>query len=568
MITYLQIENVAVIEKAELEFHPGMNVLTGETGAGKSIVIDALHCVTGGRTGRDLVRTNAPYAAVTAVFQQSFDDNWYEANGIERDDSGELLLYRKITPDGKNSCRVNGRTVSITQLKAIGTDLVDIHGQNDGRKLLDENNHRYYLDSFAHTENLLADYKACFQSLRDLQKQWKALDMDEGEKARRADMLRYQIEEILRANPQPGEYEELTQRRDLMKNSAKLSDSLSSACRALMGSERSDGAITLLEEAEREVDYCGRFSDSFQAHAGKLRDAAFLLEDVAEELRGLKDQLDFSPEEMDRMDERIGQLKRLFKKYGATEAEVLESLEASQRELEELDWSDEAKAKLEKKIATAKKEAEKKAKLLSAARQKGAEQLEARILSELKQLNMKSVVFTVAIETVELGSDGSDEISFLMSANPGEKPGRINRIASGGELSRIMLAMKNVLAENEPTGTMVFDEIDTGVSGVAAQRVGEKLWQLGTCRQVLCVTHLPQIAVMADTQYLVEKKQGESSTQTNVLELDYEGRKKELARLAGGEHITELTLESSADQLAAAEGFKALTKADSKVMIH
>ncbi len=556
MLNLLHIENIAVIEKAEIEFDEGLSVLTGETGAGKSIVIDALTAVTGGRVSKDIVRTGAKAASVTGVFTQKMPDTWYEENGIEREDDDQLFVMRKISADGKNTCRINGTPVSVTQLKELGAELIDIHGQNDGRKLLDESFHLKYLDGYCEDDAELSDYCRKFAALKELRRELEALDMDEGEKERRADMLKFQIDEIERANIVVGEMEEKEARRELLKNASRLTESVDSVFAALWGSDRSDGAVTLAEEAESELTAASRYSDKLGELGNKLAEAKYALMDVAEEIRDFRDELDFSPGELDEIEDRISLLKRLMRKYGFGEEKILETLEKAKEELVDIEYSDEKKLKLEKKLKTALAEAEKCAKVLSEKRKTGAKTLEKRIQDELSHLNMAGVKFKVSFEETELSSSGIDEVRFLMSANAGEEPGRIAKIASGGELSRIMLAMKNVLAENDDVGTMVFDEIDTGVSGIAAQRVGEKLWELGTHRQVLCVTHLPQIAAMADNHFVVEKDSSGERTYTEVMSLDTEGRKRELSRLTGGDNITAVTLDSAAEQLNAAQRYK------------
>ena len=556
MLNLLHIENIAVIEKAELEFTDGLSVLTGETGAGKSIVIDALTAVTGGRVSKDIVRTGAKAASVTSIFTRKMPEEWYEENGIEPEDDDRIFVMRRISADGKNTCRINGTPVSVTQLKELGAELVDIHGQNDGRKLLDESFHLKHLDGYCENTEILDNYREKYGVLKDLREELDALDMDEGEKERLADMLKFRIDEIERANVTPGETEEKEARRELLKNASRLTESVDSVFAALWGSDRSDGAVTLAEEAERELNSSSRYSDRLGELGAKLADVKYALMDVAEEIRDFRDELDFSPGELDEIEERLSQLKRLMRKYGGCEEEVLETLERARAELEDIEYSDEKKLKLEKKLKTALADAEKCAKELSEKRKAGARILEKRIQDELAHLNMAGVKFKVSFGETELSASGCDEVRFLMSANSGEEPGRIAKIASGGELSRIMLAMKNVLAENDDVGTMVFDEIDTGVSGIAAQRVGEKLWELGVKRQVLCVTHLPQIAAMADNHFAVVKDSSGERTYTNVEFLDTEGRKAELSRLTGGDNITAVTLNSAAEQLAAAQRYK------------
>lgn len=560
MIQLLHIENIAVIEKTDITFGPGLNVLTGETGAGKSIVIDALSAVTGGRASRELVRTGADSAMVTAVFSDIDVSGWCEENGIEQDEDGKLFLMRRITPDGKNTCRVNGCPVSVAQLRELGGMLIDIHGQNDGRKLLDESAHRAYLDSFGGLLDDAAICSAAYKSLRDKQSEIERLSMDESEKERRIDILRFQLNELDKAEIRPGELDEKTARRDLLKNASKLTDALDGALTALHGGDRSYGAVALIGEAETRAAGAARYADSLGNIAAKLKDLLYAADDVTEELRDMRASLDFSPNELDSLEARLDTLRRLMKKYGGSEAELVAYREKCRQELDEVEYASGKLQKFEIELESLKTDAQKKAESLSKKRQAAAKALEERIKEALSGLSMAGVRFEVEFEKTKgefgLSSAGCDEIRFLMSANAGEAPGRISHIASGGELSRIMLALKNVLTENDDIATMVFDEVDAGVSGVAAQRVGEKLADLSRNRQVLCVTHLMQIAMMADVHFQIEKKTQNGRTFTNVTELDGEGRKRELARLIGGDNITDTTLLSAAEQLEASQAYK------------
>ena len=558
MLKLLHIENIAVVEKADIEFDNGLNVLTGETGAGKSIVIDALSAVTGARTSRDLIRTDTDFAFVTAVFSD-VDNSWLTDNGLEPDESGDIFISRKITADGKSVCRINGTPVSATQLRDFGSTLLDIHGQNDGRKLLDENAHLNSLDAFAGHFDVLTAYKAVYKKLKDKKAEINKLSMDEAEKERRIDTLKHQIEEIERAKLSPGEHAELTSRRELLLNASKLTESVSSAFESLYGGESSDGAIALIANAQAELERAARYSDDLQAISERLNDLNYSAQDISDELRDFRERLDFAPGELDELEARLDVLKRIERKYG-NEEDALAHLERSREELSSIEDSANNLIKLEKELDACVADAVAIAEKLSKMRSKAASVLQKQVMTELSQLNMPGVAFLVEFEDVSdeygLCSTGKDEARFLMSANPGEAPGRINRVASGGELARIMLALKNVLTSDAETGSMVFDEIDTGVSGIAAQRVGEKLSKLALNKQVLCVTHLPQIAVMADAHFEISKSVSAGRTFTLVKKLDFEGRKNELARLTGGEIITETALKSAEEQLKAAENFK------------
>ncbi|MEA4895984.1 MAG: DNA repair protein RecN [Oscillospiraceae bacterium] len=556
MLSDLHIENIAVIERADISFSKGLNVLTGETGAGKSIIIDALLAVMGARTSRELVRAGADKALAAAVFTGGKANGWLTENGIEPED--EIILQRRISEDGKSSCRVCGSPVSAAQLRELSNLLLDIHGQNDGRQLLDEERHREYLDGYGGYAELLESYKKAYNLYMGTKKEIKSLSMDEAEKERLSDRLRAAVEELESAGLRVGEEGELTARRDLLHNAEKLTETINAAYGALYG--ENDNAVSLAEEARAEVSRAARYCADLNKCEKTLSDASFMLRDAAETLRDFLAGLDFSPEEYDKIEARLALLRRLEKKYGGGEKELIDKLEKSKAQLDDIEYSDDRLIKLASLLEKQRADAFSVAKKLTEARRKAADGLEKRIVSELKALSMPSVSFMVDItpnESAEgFDSTGCDEIRFLMSANKGEKPGPISKIASGGELSRIMLAMKNVFSEKDGIETLVFDEIDTGVSGVAASRVGEKLAELSRRRQVLCVTHLPQIAAMADTHYLIEKEERGGRTYTSVTELDHEGRKHELARLHGGDNITENTLISAEEQLEAAEKFK------------
>lgn len=556
MLQDLHIENIAVIERADISFTPGLNVLTGETGAGKSIIIDALQSVLGARTSRDLVRTGADKAVVTAVFATDRVDEWLKENDIDPED--ELILQRRVTGDGKSSSRVNGIPMTATQLRELASGLLDIHGQNDGRQLADETRHRKYLDSYGDYGEALEAYRDAYTQYRATKKNIDRLTIDEAEKERLTDNLRLMVSELEDAGLREGEEEELSSRRELLRNSEKLTQALDSAYELLYGGD--DNAVSLAENAAADAERAARYSAGLAGVQKTITDAAFMLRDSAETLRDFRRSLDFSPEEYDRLEGRLALLKRLERKYGASGAELIEKLQNARNRLDEMEFSDEALSKLTEKLKVQRDAVVAAGEKLSAARREAAGRLERQIVAELSALSMPAVSFVVDITPIEnidsFDSTGADEIRFLMSANRGEKPGPISKIASGGELSRIMLAMKNVFSQRDEVETLVFDEVDAGVSGVAAQRVGEKLAELSRHKQVLCVTHLPQIAAMADTHFLIEKSERGERTYTEVSELDREGRMRELARLHGGDNISETTLKSAEEQLCAAEKFK------------
>ena len=557
MLQDLHIENIAVIEKADVSFTPGLNILTGETGAGKSIVIDALYAVMGARTSRELVRTGADKAVAAATFESPRADKWLTDNEIDCD--GELILQRRVTGEGKSSCRVCGEPVTAAQLRELTALLLDIHGQNDGRQLMDEARHREYLDAFGTDDAALAAYAAAYAKYAAIRREQKRLSMDEAEKERLSQDLRATIAELEAANLSEGEEEKLSARRELLRNSEKLTESLRAAYDALYDGE--PNAVSLAESAAAEAERAARYSEALADVPKTVKDAAFSLRDAAETLHDFLDSLDFSPEEYDRLESRLSTLRRLEKRYGCTtDAQLIEKHAKASERLGELEYAGDRLEKLDRELAAQIKATQAAAEKLTAQRRKAADELQSRIEAELKALSMPSVQFIVDITPIDnpngFDQTGADEIRFLMSANRGEKPGPISKIASGGELARIMLAMKNVFSEKDGIETLVFDEIDTGVSGVAAQRVGEKLAELSRTKQVLCVTHLPQIAAMADTHFLIEKAERDGRTYTSVKKLDREGRARELARLHGGDHITDNTLLSAREQLDAAEDFK------------
>lgn len=556
MLNELHIENIAVIERADISFTSGLNMLTGETGAGKSIVIDSIGAVLGGRVSRELVRHGADKGLVSAVFDLDGTEQWLRDNDIEAED--ELILQRRISADGKSSCRVCGAPVTAAQMKELGSLLIDIHGQNDGRQLMDERRHMEYLDRFGNYEGSIALYKDQFLKYRSIEKEISKLNMDEIEKARLSDSLRYQMNELEKAELKVGERDELSSRRDLLRNSEKLTEAIDEAYSALYGGD--DNAVSLAQNAEYYAQRAAAIAPELERAQESISEAVFALSDAAEILRDFKDSLDFSPEEYDRLETRLSLLNKLDRKYSKDEAELLEYLKQCREKLDDIEYADERLAKLEKALEIQKKQCLEAAEKLSICRRKSANELEARIVSELRDLNMPSVRFAVEFAPVEGKLDfdinGKDQIRFVMSANAGEEMGRISKIASGGELSRIMLAMKNVFAENDPVSTMIFDEIDTGVSGIAAQRVGEKLYCVSRGKQVMCVTHLPQIAAMADSHFVITKEERSGRTYTEVKALDTDGRKRELARLHGGDNITTTTLASAQEQLLAAEKYK------------
>ena len=555
MLHLLHIENIAVIEEADITFDGGFNALTGETGAGKSIVIDAMGAVLGQRTSRDLIRTGAHRAFVSALFTDVPPLAALAEQGLEAPD-GELLLQREICADGRNVCRVGGKPVTVAQLRRVGCQLINIHGQQDGQQLLDEEQHQAYLDGYGRLEPALEAYRACYQAMEEIRRKMSRLEMDESEKARRVDSLQFQIDELERARLEPGEEEELDRRRSILRSGEKLTSAVEGALWSLSGGDEGGGAVSALREASAAMAGVRGLGEDFAQLYSRLEALQSEAYDVAETLRDLSDGFDFSPQELDRLESRADQLYRLKKKYGATVEDMLAYLDRCREELDRITFAADTLARLEKDLAKERKRTLEAAGALSQARKAAAAELEQRIQEELRQLDMPRVRFSIQFTDKEPDDTGTDQIRFLMSANVGEELRPISRVASGGELARIMLALKNVLAENEDIGTLVFDEVDTGVSGRAAQKVAEKLAQVSRHKQVLCVTHLPQLAAMADTHFSVEKGERDGRTYTRVVLLDREARKAELARITGGANVTQALLQSAGELLDAAERYR------------
>lgn len=547
MLSLLHIENIAVIECADISFDRGFNVLTGETGAGKSIVIDAISAILGERAYRDMIRTGTERASVRAVFTEVPEFPWFSENGVEYDP--ETVISREIHLDGKNICRVNGTLVNVSCLHKLGIQLINIHGQHDSAALFDEENHLAFLDAFADNGKLRASYGERYEAVAKLRREISALTMDEGEKLRRMENLKYQIAEIEKAELEPGEDDRLEERRKVLQNAEKLSNGMETAVECLYGGEDSDGASGLLAQAEYALARLSRFSDSFAALHDRVSDLMYQVQDAAEEVRDARDSLSYSADELEQIESRLDVIHKLRRKYGTTCEDILEYLDKAKKELDEIEFADDKLERLKKNLKKAEKEAWDAALALRENRQQAADTMSKRILSELAQLDMPRVQFACRFTETELTANGADAVAFYMSANAGEALKPLSRVASGGELARIMLAMKNVLAEKDQVATLIFDEVDTGVSGRAAQKVAEKLRSVAVHKQVLCVTHLPQLAALANTHLLIAKSERDGRTYTSVTPLDLEGRKRELARIIGGANITETTLKSAEEML-------------------
>ena len=549
MLRLLHIENIAVIEQADILFEDGFNVMTGETGAGKSIVIDAISAILGERAYRDMIRTGMNKASVRAVFDRVPKLDWFSENDIPYED--EITVQREIFLDGKNLCKVNGLPVSVSVLKKLGFQLINIHGQHDSAALFDENYHLSFLDDYACNEQLLEEYGEKYRAMQSLKHEIEHLSMDEGEKLRRMETLKYQIDEISRAELTIGEDEALESKRKLAQNAEKLADGLQDAALGLDGDDDTEGAAAMLAQAERALSKIARYDESLSQIHDLVADLMYQAQDAAEQVKDKIYSLSYSADELERIEERLDTIHRLRRKYGATCEDILAYLERAKKELDEIEFADERMAQLQRKLQKAEQEACAMAQRLREARKQASVTLTERVLKELSDLDMKKVQFACQFTETELSQNGADAVAFYMSANLGEALKPLNKVASGGELARIMLAMKNVLAERDHVPTLIFDEVDTGVSGRAAQHVAEKLRAVSKNKQVLCVTHLPQLAALADTHFLIEKSEHDGRTFTAVTPLDFEGRKRELARIIGGSSITETTLQSAAEMLAA-----------------
>lgn len=557
MLKLLHIENIAIIEKCDIEFGEGFNVLTGETGAGKSIIIDSISAVLGERSSRTLVRTGANRAFVSALFDAT--DNakgWLMSQGFEPED--ELLLQREITPDGKTTCRVNGKPISVGLLKSLGDTLLNIHGQHDSQTLMYPEHHSEYIDRFADREKyteLYSAYESEYNRYLDLGRELKMLQMSEQEFVKRVDMLKYQIEELEGADLKAGELEEIRERRDILRNSAKITEALSLVANLFSGDSERAGIISDLGGAERAL-YNLKLNDTNEL-SSRLGEVLANAEDIYGEVNSLLSKLDASPEEIERVEERYDFLKRLTVKYGGGEEDLISMLLEFKEELATLEHSDERRIHVEAELDECENECWDLAQKLFNLRRRTAREFEERVMSELRDLDMEKVTFSAAITPCEsLSIRGADQIEFLISTNLGEPLKPLAKIASGGEMARIMLALKNVLAENDKVETLIFDEVDAGVSGRAAQRVAEKLAELSIKKQILCVTHLPQMSAMADTHFKIEKEESGGRTVTKVTILDSSGRVLELARLLGGQTITEKTKENASELIEAAKNIK------------
>ena len=554
MLSVLKIENIAIIESAEIEFSRGFNVLSGETGAGKSIILDSINAVLGFRTSRELIRTGAGEARVTALFSSVSEnvEKKLEELSLPLTPDKTLLVSRVISPD-KNVCKVNNALTNVSALREIGAELISIHGQQDNRELLNNETHISYIDSIGDLTTVVGDYNDLYNELLSLKTQIKKLSGNKEEKARRIDILSYQIDELEKAEINPGEWEALKNRRTELQNFEKIQESLSATYDALSGGDSYKGAVEMVSGAFRELSSIGRFSNEIQAISEKLGDLYYELSDVADTVRDSISGDGYNPLELEEIENRLDLLYKLSKKYGETEDEMLLFLENAKKELSEISLSDEVLDELKIKYSKKLVETENLAKTLSDKRKEEAKIFCEKVCDELRFLDMPSVQFLVDFNEVDLCENGIDSVEFLISANVGEIPKPIAKIASGGELSRIMLALKTVLSHKDKIPTMIFDEIDAGVSGRAALKVASKLKSVSAGKQVLCVTHLAQLMSYADSHYLIEKAVRDGKTYTGVTLLDLDGRTKEIARITSGGEITQTQLDNALEMINSAK---------------
>ena len=549
MLSSLQIENVAVIQKAEVHFEPGLNVLTGETGAGKSILIDSINAILGSRTSKDLVRTGAAKAVIRAAFEQvppAVLDK-LEQSGYERSEA--LLLSREITAEGKSSCRINGMPATAAVLRELCGGLININGQHDSVGLLNPAHHLGILDDYAQNRTVFQEYYALYRELVRVKRELDALITDEAEKQRKIDLLQYQVQEIEDAGLTAGEEQTLENRRKVLSNASAIRDRLAQSYALLSGSDDAAGAVDLLGESSNAVDAAAQLDPALTAAAGQLLDLYYNAKDVAADLIGRLDTYDTNDAELDEVEQRLDLLYRLKRKYGSTVEDVIAFGQKAREELDNIQHSQQRHDALQAEKLRLYTKAREKAEVLTQTRLKAFEELNTRISGTLDFLNMPGVRMTLRHTRGPLASHGQDSVEFYISTNPGEAPKPLAKIASGGELSRITLAIKNAMADKDAVPTVIYDEIDSGVSGKAAGRIGEVLRQSAQGHQILCITHTAQIAALADCHLLIQKNVSNERTYTEIHPLDENGRVEALARLISGDHVTELSRANAREML-------------------
>lgn len=551
MLKTLVIENIAVIKKAQIEFTSGLNVLTGETGAGKSIVVDSINAILGERTSRELVRAGSDNAFVNAYFEDINDDVKLKLNeyDIPIEEDGTLLLSRKISAGGKSVCRVNGLPVTVGILKDIGTHLVNIHGQHDSQALLNPDFHYKFVDAYADCDELLAEYKDSFKSFLNIRRQLKSLTSDADERDKQSEILDYQIKELRDADIKVGEWEELKHRKSVILNSQAILNALNTLLGAVNGDDENQGIQSVLSSSDKEITALLDADSQLKPIKEKLDSAEDLLESIKDLISDKMESLDFQPDELDKIEERLDILYTFSNKYGETEQDMLYYLADAERKRALFDNSEQDLERLNAEYDSSLEKTQSLALKLSEVRRKAAEKLGEEICSQLEFLDMPVVKFVTQFSKGNLSSVGVDKIEFLIRTNPGEEPKPLAKIASGGELSRIMLAIKSIIAKSDSIATLIFDEIDTGVSGKASRKIGLKLKEVGENAQVICVTHSAQIASAADSHFLIKKEYTDNAAFTQIMPLDFEGRKYELARIMGGLNVTESLLKSAEEML-------------------
>lgn len=551
MLNSLYIENIAVIEKTIIDFKNGFNVLTGETGAGKSIIIDSINALLGGRISKDMIRSGADYAFVSGSFTVIDKEvyNLLEQYGYECENDNELILQRKLTNSGKSTCRINGRPATLSMLREITAHLVNIHGQHESYNLMSPEKHIFYIDSIGNLEDVKKEYRENLAILREYKKKLTMAQSDDSQRERQMDLLKYQINEIEEVNPKENEYEILTEEHNKAVNAQDIINNLSSIEILLTGSEEQEGCLSVLQSCTESLNELTEYLPQVEKLSERITTAFYDLQDCSIEISQLSNSIDTDTYRLAELEERLDSLYKLSKKYGNTTEEILDFCSNAKKELSNLeDYEfniEKLQAQYDKYFQITKTLALK----LSKRRREISQEFMAKVKEEMTYLDMPNVNLKVSIERCPLNENGCDKLEFLISANPGENPKPVSKIASGGELSRMMLAITNVIASNNIVETMIFDEVDTGISGSASQKVGYKLKSLSESRQVICITHQAQIAALADTHFLIRKTVDSNRTYTQVTQLDFEQRKHEIARIIGGVSITELTLKHAEEML-------------------
>ena len=557
MLIELHIKNIAIIEEVNIEFGGGFNVLTGETGAGKSILIDSINMAIGGRANRELVRTGAEKATVDAAFEVSPSGaDYLEGFGVEAED-GIIVLSRELSADGKSKSRINGRIVPLSVVKEVGAKLIAIHGQMDNRGLLQPRNHIDFVDKYANNAELLAEYRGRYNKVKKIRQRLNEISTDETEKERRLDLIRFQMNEIESANLTPGEEEELEKKREMFQNLETIVSGTNSAYENLYGDMDNTSAYDLISDAAMNLEKAAAHDESLNANLETLNSIVADVEDVSHNLKSYLDAVDYESGEIEYVEDRLSVIYDLKRKYGASIEAILEFYDNISKQANDITNMDEIIAELKDELSVEEEAMKISAEKLTQSRIAAGKKLSSKIMRELADLDMNKVKFDVRIDKTDFNINGNDDLEFIISTNPGEGMKPLSKIASGGEMSRIMLAIKSILSDSDDIETLIFDEIDTGVSGRAAQKIAEKICMLSKNRQVLCITHLAQIAGMADTHFKIEKDVSRETVCTSVSKLSEDERKEELARIIGGVTVTDLTLKAAEEMLNLAEELKA-----------